>query len=47
MPEPKRVDPMQANSGIKHLPVPVLRLDVVGEGLGLDVRGVVTMVVVV
>ena len=29
-----------------YLPVPVLRLDVVGEGLGLDVRGVVVTVVV-
>jgi hypothetical protein len=33
--------------GIKYLPVPVVGLDVVGEGLGLDVRGVVVTVVVV
>lgn len=34
--------------GIEYLPVPVLGLDVVGEGLGLDVgRVVVTVVVVV
>ena len=34
--------------GIEYLPVPVIGLDVVGEGLGLDVgRVVVTVVVVV
>jgi hypothetical protein len=33
--------------GIKDLTVPVVGLHVVGEGLGLNVRGVVVTVVVV
>jgi hypothetical protein len=42
-----RKPPHKQKDGIKDLPVPVIGLDVVGEGLGLNVRRVVVTVIVV